>query len=174
MFSGGASVLKISSIIGGMPSQSIYIDTDMLIYYFDNRSNDKGRISRETIKKILSNLGNAEIRVRISQVVLGELLVFFCIRKQDKCSSGDMINLLKELKADYPSGNLATMDCAQELMRGQSIKPNDAMIAAHALLDRSTQWLLTTDQTLITNLEIERQMTELRHRFTIGPNFHLV
>lgn len=156
-----------------MRSQCVYIDADMLIFKFDKRSNDKGRTSRETLKKIIDNLGNAEIRVRIPQVVLGELLVFFCKRRQTTCSPLEMIELLKELRADYPSANQGILGCAIDLMGDQSIKPNDAVLVAHALLDEPTQWLLTTDQTLITNLAIERKMNELRHRFTIGPSFRL-
>ena len=156
-----------------MPSQSIYIDADMLIFYFDRRSSDRGRTSRETFKKITDNLGNTEIRVRIPQVVLGEILVFSCKRCKTTYSPSEMIELLKELRADYPSANHSILGYAIELMSDQSIKPNDAVLVAHSLLDKSTQWLLTTDQTLITNLAIVRKMDELEHRFTIGPNFHL-
>lgn len=157
-----------------MPSQRIYIDADILIYTFDDRSNDKGRTSREIIKKIINNLGNVEIRVRVPQVVLGELLVFFCKRKQTKCTPLQMVDLLKSLEADYPNANNIILRYAKELMDDQSIKPNDAVLVAHALLDLPTQWLLTTDQTLITNLTIKEKMDELNHRFTIGPSFHLV
>lgn len=157
----------------GMPSKNVYVDADMLLFYFDRRS-DKGRVARETIKKIISHLGGSEIHVRIPQVVLGELLIFFCKQKKDECEPSKMIELLKKLEADYPNANLDILRHAQELMIDRSIKPNDAVLVAHALLDRSTQWLLTTDQTLITNLEIERKMSSMGHRFTIDSRFHLV
>lgn len=85
-----------------------------------------------------------------------------------------MVDLLKSLEADYPNANNLILRYAKELMDDQSIKPNDAVLVAHALLDLPTQWLLTTDQTLITNLTIKEKMDELHHRFTIGPSFHLV
>jgi predicted nucleic acid-binding protein len=155
----------------GMPSQSVYVDTDMLIYYFDKRS-DKGRMARDTIKKVLDHLDNPEIHVRIPQVVLGELLIHFCTRRKAICEPAQMIELLRKLEADYPTSNPTLIRHAQELMR-QHIKPNDSMLVAHALLDRTTQWLLTTDQLLTTNLDIKKKMDILGHSFTIDSRFHL-
>jgi predicted nucleic acid-binding protein len=157
-----------------MPSQSFYIDASMLLFYFD-RSSDNGRIARETIKKILANLDNLDIHVRIPQVVLGELFIFYCNPNNHDCDPSRMITLTKKLQADYPSANAYTLRLAQELMANDhSIKPNDSVLVAHALLDKATQWLFTTDQALISNLEIERQMCALGNRFTTDSKFHLV
>jgi len=124
----------------------------MLLFYF-NRRNDKGRIARETIKKILRNVDNADIHVRIPQVTLGELLIFYCKPTNDECDPSRMITLIKKkLQADYPSVNDNILVLAKELMTNdRSIKPYDSVLVAHALVDKSTKWLLTTDQTLISN-----------------------
>jgi hypothetical protein len=84
-----------------MPSQSVYVDADMLIFYFSRRS-DQGRVARDTIKKVKAHLGNSEFHVRIPQVVLGKLFIFFCKRKTE-CSLSRMIDLLRGLEADYVS-----------------------------------------------------------------------
>jgi predicted nucleic acid-binding protein len=157
-----------------MPFQSVYIDSNMLIFYYDKKG-DMGRVSRQTIKKVIDNLDNSEIHVRIPQVILGEVLLYFCIRRKPSCEPSEITGLLKKLEADYPSSSLSIMRCAQELLTiDHSIKPNDALLVSHALLDRSTRWLLTADQILITNLEIKKKMDSMGHRFTIASTFHLV
>jgi predicted nucleic acid-binding protein len=155
-----------------MPSQSVYIDASMLLFYFD-RHHDNGRIARETIKKVLENIDNSEIHVRIPQVVLGELFIFYCRPRNEDYDLLKMVGLIKKLQADFPSANFSTLKLAHELRKDLSIKPNDAVLVAHALLDASTQWLLTTDQVLISNLTIEKQMNNKRNRFAIDSKFHL-
>ena len=154
-----------------MPSQNVYIDTDMLIFYFDKTS-DKGRIARDTINKIKNGLDNSEIHVKTPQVVLGELLLSSC---EGKCELVKIIKLLKDLEAEFPSADSEILACAQELMNGdQYIQPNDAMLIAHALKDESTEWLFTTDRNLITNLEISRKMDEMKNKFSIASSFHSI
>jgi hypothetical protein len=163
-----------------MPSQSIYIDADMLIFYFDKHSNkqgdkddDMGRIARDTLKKVMAALHNSEIHAKIPQVVLGELFLFFCKENQDAYDPLKFIELIKKMGNEHPCANTKTLKLCQELLNDHSIKPNDAVLVAHALLDKSTKWLLTTDQTLITNLTIKNKMDALKNKFTIDSRFHV-
>jgi predicted nucleic acid-binding protein len=157
-----------------MPSQNIYVDADMLIFYFDRRS-DKGRIARETLNKVLDQRSNPEIHVKIPQVSMGEVLLFICKpRRNDDCDPLKMIGFLKKFGNDHPTVNAEILTLSQELITtDRSIKPNDAILVAHALLDQSTKWLLTTDQTLITNFTIKNKMDALGNRFTIDSSFHV-
>lgn len=166
----GQLFLKKDNItIVSMPPQSIYIDTELLMFHFDKH--DKGRIARATIAQIKNMIKNAEIKVKIPQVVLGELMLNSC---KGKCDSTKIIKLLKELNADYPNADSEILECAKELIEEEKgyMKPNDALIVAHALKDNSTTWLLTTDKELIGNLTINRKMNELKHRFTVSETFH--
>jgi len=160
---------KDNSTIASMPPQSIYIDTELLMFYFDKH--DKGRTARATISQITKMTKNGEINVKVSQVVLGELLLNSC---EGKCDSTKIIKLLKDLKADYPNSNSEILGCARELIADENgyMQPNDALIVAHALKDNSTTWLLTTDKILIGNLSIDRKMNELGHKFNVSETFH--
>ncbi len=152
-----------------MASQSIYIDTDILMFYFDKY--DKGRTARKTIAKVKNMLKNGEIEVKVSQTVLGELMFNSCERK---CSSSKIIKLLRELNADFPIADSKIMKCANKLLKAENgyMQPNDAVIVAHALNDNNTTWFLTTDQKLIGNRTINNEMDELGNKFTIADKFN--
>jgi len=167
-----AILIKNYDIMGCMPPQNIYIDTDILIFYFD-KTDDKGRVARSSITQVIRSLENPEIKVRISQVVLGELMMNFC---NGKCESDKIKELFVKLNVGYsdmPSTSLKDLTCAKEIMDAQHrMKPNDALIVAQVLEDPSAKWLLTTDGKLIGNKFIEEKMEALNHRFTIAPSFH--
>jgi hypothetical protein len=160
---------KRQQYIASMRPQSIYIDTELLMFHFDRH--DKGKSARATIAQIKTMIKNAEIKVKVPQVVLGELMLNSC---DGKCDSTKIIKLLKDLNADYPNADSEIMKCANELLSDENgyMQPNDAVIVAHALKDTSTTWFLTTDTNLIGNLSIDRKMDELGHRFSISETFH--
>jgi hypothetical protein len=156
-----------------MPSQNVYVDTDILMFYFD-RKDDKGRIARSSLAQVVKSIEeNSEIKVKISQVVLGELMLHFC---NGKCEPYKMKELLATLNVGYsdmPSAGLEALTCANEILDAQrQIKPNDALIVAQVINDPLATWLLTTDGKFIGNRFIEEKMESLGHRFTIAPSFH--
>ena len=105
---------------------------------------------------------------------MGEILLFICKPNNDDCDPPKMIEFLKRFGTDHPTVNAEVLALSQELITtDHSIKPNDAILVAHALLDQSTEWLLTTDQTLITNRTIKNKMDSLANTFTIDYRFHI-
>jgi predicted nucleic acid-binding protein len=154
-----------------MSLQTVYIDADMFIFYFDKR-NDKGRIARETLKKVERHLGT-EIHVKVPLSVLGELLLFICKPKKSDYEPIKMIELLMKYGNDHPVATLDILNLARELMTDHTIKPTDALLVAHALLDTTTEWLLTTDTRLITNLTIKSKMDEMENSFAISSEFRV-
>lgn len=156
-----------------MPSQNVYIDTDILIFYFDKKR-DKGRIARTSITQLERSLNeNPQIKVKIPQVVLGELMMNYC---NGKCDLNEIKKLLVRLNVGYsdmPSAKPDEWHCAEEIVGAQwQIKPNDALLVAQVLKDPSATWLLTTDGKLIGNKFIDKKMLTLNHRFSIAPSFH--
>lgn len=152
-----------------MTTQNYYLDTDILLYYFDETA-DLQEIAKTTINQIKSNQRhNSEINVKISQIVLGELLLAFYDKK---CKADDVIELLLTLKIDMPNTDSEILNCALDLLReDQLLQPNDALIVAHLLKDTSAKWLFTTDQILIGNLVIDRKMKEYGVKFHIASSF---
>lgn len=152
-----------------MTTQNYYLDTDILLYYFDETA-DFQEIAKATINQIKSNQRhNSEINIKISQIVLGELVLAFYDKK---CKADDMIELLSTLKIDMPNTDSEILNCALDLLReDQLLQPNDALIVAHLLKDASAKWLFTTDQILIGNLVIDRKMKEYGVKFHIASSF---
>jgi predicted nucleic acid-binding protein len=156
-----------------MPLQNVYIDTDILMFYHDKKD-DKRMAARSTVTQVERSLDeNHEIKVKISQVVLGELMMHFC---NGRCESDEMNKLFKKLNvghSDMPSASLEALVCAKEILDVQRrINPNDALIVSQVLTDSLATWLLTTDTKLIGNKLIEEKMEALNHRFTIASSFH--
>jgi predicted nucleic acid-binding protein len=156
-----------------MPQQNVYIDTDILMFYYDKKE-DKRRAARSSIMQVERSLDeNHEIKVKISQVVLGELMMHYC---NGKCESEEIKNLFVKLNignSDLPSVSLEALACAKEILDVQRrINPNDALIVAQVLNDSLATWFLTTDTKLIGNKFIEEKMDALGHRFTINSSFH--
>ena len=157
-----------------MPSQNVYIDTDILMFSFDKKD-DRGREARKTIARLTRSLReNPEIKVKISQVVLGELMMHSC---NGKCESDKMMELLEKLNvqsSDMPSVSHDALICASEILNANlRIGPNDALIVAQVLKDPLATWFLTTDTRLIGNMFIQEKMVSLDHRFTIDSSFQL-
>lgn len=157
-----------------MPSQHIYIDTDIFRFYFD-RDDDRGRVARASIAQVERSLeNNSEIQVKIPQVVLGELMLAVC---EGKCDQEDIKKLLVRLNVevwrDMPTVNSEILLHAKDILdKNPLLGPNDALLAAHALTDGSTTWLLTTDEKLIVNRDIKKKMDAIGHKFTISPSYH--
>jgi len=144
------------------------------MFYFDKKKVDERRVARSSIEKVVRSLReNSEIKVKICQVVLGELMLHFC---KGKCEFDEMKKLFERLNvgsSDMPSASSKVLKCANEIMESQHrIKPNDALIVAQVLKDSSATWLLTTDEKLIGNRVIEEKMQALGHRFNIDSSFH--
>jgi len=157
-----------------MPIQNVYIDTNVLMFSFDKKD-DRGRDARKTIARLIRSLReNPEIKVKISQVVLGELMMHSC---NGKCESGKVMELFEKLNirsSDMPSVSLNVLVCASEILNANlRIGPNDALLVAQVLKDPLATWLLTTDTKLIGNMVIQEKMVFLDHRFTIDSSFRL-
>lgn len=156
-----------------MPSQHVYIDTDILRFNSD-RNNDLGRVARASIAQVEKSLINPQIKVKIPQVVLGELMIAAC---QGDCDIEDIKKLLLRLNVevwrDMPTVNSDVLFHAKDILdKNPLLGPNDALLAAHALTDVSTAWLLTTDEPLIVNRVIKEKMDSMGHRFHISSTFH--
>ncbi len=156
--------------------QSYYFDADILLFYFDStpKKHDKRTASRNLISKVIStNSINNNINVKIPQVALGELMLAFCA---EKCQPDEMMQLIIDnLNADFPNADFNAFTCANELReREGNIKPNDALIVAQALLDRTATWLFTTDRLLIGNLAIMDKMDEMDHQISISSTLNTV
>src|SRR5512136_392652 len=100
-----------------MANQHVYIDTDILRFYFDKKD-DKRRTSRSTITNLENALdNNHEIRVKIPQVVLGELMLAIC---DGKCDAENIMGLLTKLNVDIhndlPCPDSDVFSCARELL----------------------------------------------------------
>jgi len=152
-----------------MAIQNIYLDTEILMSYFDDH--DKGRTARETIAQVKKMIRSKEIKAIVPQTVLGELMLNSC---RDKCNVIKIKELLHELEADFPNANSAEMQCARDLIADDNgyIQPNDALIVAHALMDDNASWLLTNDTKLVGNLAILKKMGETGNQFNIAEKFN--
>ena len=72
-----------------------------------------------------------------------------------------------------PTVNSDVLFHAKDILdKNPLLGPNDALLAAHALTDVSTAWLLTTDEPLIVNRVIKEKMDSMGHRFHISSTFH--
>jgi len=152
-----------------MEPQSIYIDTNILIFYFDTKHKEVRNNVRICINRVKRALENPQIKIKVPQVVLGELVLAHC---SNKCELDRILQLLNDLNADKPAANEQVLEIAIDLLKLDSLlKPNDALIVAHALYDSEAKWLLTTDTNLIANPNIKREMQKLEHEFTISDSF---
>ena len=158
-----------------MPRQHIYIDSNILMFYFEKRKprrDDRRENARQSITHITRSLNeNDEIKVIISQIVLGELMMHSCNGKCDLEQIGELLRDLHVDGSNLPSVSFDALLCAQEIHDSlRRIEPNDALLVSQALKDPDTTWLLTTDKLLIGNPVIERKMEE-NHRFTIAYSY---
>lgn len=158
--------------------QSYYFDADILLFYFDkrasHRTHDKKLASKNLISQVISSTSiNNEITIKIPQVALGEIMLAYC---QNKCQPDEIRGLIvNNLNADFPNADFEALSCASALRnRDGNIKPNDALIVAQALIDKSATWLFTTDKELIGNLAIIEKMDEIDHYIGINSSFNSV
>ncbi|RLI77649.1 hypothetical protein DRP04_11100 [Archaeoglobales archaeon] len=150
--------------------QSIYIDANILIGYFEKKNRDIKKIAREAISKTQKMVrGNSEIIVKIPTIVLAEFMQWYI----EDCSDEEVLSqfeaLVEKLDADFPAPKKEHYELAIKLMNEDDrVNSHDALIVSHALLDPTTTWLLTTDTVLHNNKVIEKEKKRLENRFKIS------
>jgi len=153
--------------------QSIYIDTSILIGYFEHKKSDIRKISRDAVNRVINmEKENREIMVKIPSIVLAEFMLW-CVRNNCLYEfSAGFEDLMKKLNAEFPSPNKDHYDEVSLLMKKDNfLEPHDALVITHALLDRSTTWVLTTERALHNNKVIQEEKERLNNKFKISDRF---
>ncbi len=156
-----------------MSQQSIYLDSSIIIGYFDEKDRDIMNLSRNVIHKAIKmSEQNPEIDIKIPSVVLGEFLLW-CIRNEclDNVSS-KFLEILKNLEADFPSPKKDNYTKAKSIMDvDERYESHDTLIITHALLDFDTKWFLTTEEQFFYDDYIEKEKERLGNNFKISDRF---
>jgi len=151
-------------------SQSIYLDSVILIGYFERK--DIGRYSKEIIRRIEQMLKNREIVVKIPLIVLGEFLAKM-IEKNMDFQSRDLNKIFRRLNPEFEGATSESYELASELMqKDMYLKPDDALIVAQAILDETAEWLITTDTDLIANRILLEVIKKRKSKLKISEKFH--
>jgi len=159
----------------------IFIDADILIPLFDPDAKSE---EVKSAKSLLSQLKHYRERkhyvIRISQVALAEIFMKILrifmknlrhassIQKASNLANNVLDAIWKisvELEADYPSLKPSVVDLAKELLNeGYVWHFNDALILAHAMDDRETEFFLTTDRNILESYKLEEWVNEYRRK----------
>lgn len=144
--------------------QSIYLDAVILIGYFER--SDLGKHSREIISQVRRMAGNPEIVIKIPLIVLGE----FFMRMLDR--DEDFTKVFYGFRPEFEGPSFESFKLASNLMRQDKyLKPSDALLVAQAIVDETSEWLITTDQDLINNRVILNIIRERGSRLKISDSF---
>jgi len=146
-------------------SQSIYLDTVILIGFFER--SDIGAHSRKIIRQTERMLKNREIVVKIPLIVLGEFLAEMLKRNKD------FSGIFRKLHPIFEGATRESYELALELMqKDKYLEADDALIVAQAILDKKSEWLITTDSNLINNRVLLNAIEERGSRLKISDKFH--
>jgi len=152
----------------GGAKQTVYIDSCFIDDYLWGNGHDK-RHAGSVFRKIENTLSNPNIKPIMPFVSVGEI-VNTLIQKGKKDKNEKMFKLIEDLEADTPPPNKAVIEIAFDILKKDKwFDPTDAIIAAHALCDKYSTRLFTTDinmQTskVLSELEEDLRKTEERKR----------
>jgi len=153
-----------------MSKQSIYFDTDILLYYFE-KGKDLGRHAREVISQAKGMSTNPDITIKIPLIVIGEFVMKVLEREKTELIV-ELLKLLNELKAEITSPSMKSYEIAFKLLtKDKYLKPADALIVAQALDDSTSEWLITTDSDLHENIVIHEIKEKLGSKLKISDKF---
>ena len=145
-------------------SQSIYLDTVILIGFFEK--SDIGKHSRNVIKQVERMLKNPKIIVKIPLIVLGEFLVEMLNREED------LSKLFRRINPKFEGTSRESYELALKLMQQDKyLEANDALMVAQAILDKKSEWLITTDTILIGNQVILKEIDSRKSKLKISESF---
>lgn len=123
--------------------------------------------------------GNPEIKIKIPLIVLGEFMSELTQKEIKDEKSQEIIFRLKQqillpFGREIPAPSRETYNVALELMnRDHHLKPTDALIVAQALVDEESEWLITTDGSLLDNRAILEIIEEKGSKLKISDRFRI-
>jgi len=150
----------------------VYLDAVILIGYFERI--DVGRHAREIISQTRKMIRNPEIVVKIPLIILGELAqkIFGKPEQNENFEKMDFLKLFCKLNPifegpSYESYNLA----ARLISEDDRLEPADALLVAQAVVDKTSEWLITTDSVLINNKVILDAINKRNSNLKISDDF---
>lgn len=153
--------------------QSFYLDSDIIIAYIRGKTDEVYEISKELIGR-LRGFRKHKVSIKIPSVVLSEIIheLFFeknkRLEKEVDKMMHSFLELIDDLEIEYVVPSKEHYELAKKILdKDEFIKPHDALIIAHVLLDKSSKYLFTTDGVLQDSKVIKDLQEEIGVKFKI-------
>lgn len=132
--------------------QAVYIDSCFADAYLWGDIDMKQHTNR-----VFYRIKSSSVKVIMPFVSVGEI-VNTMIQKGKEDKIGDLLNLIKNMRADTPPPNKRVIKISSRILDADDLfDTTDAIIAAHAISDAHSIRLLTTD----TNMQNSRVLIKL-------------
>ncbi len=135
--------------------QAIYIDSCLIDACISDKKDQK-QYAKMVFRKLKKTIvTNPNISVIIEFVSVGEI-VNTLIKRNWTDKTEDIFQLLKNLRVDIRPPDKEILRLALRILKeDELIESTDAVIVAHALYDKNSTHLLTTDRVMIESLVID-------------------